>query len=264
MQGEINKFILMHPESIGAYYRDNSLLFIVSDAIKWHDQNIKLNNNEYVRNTFYNRNKISKSNDLRYGVVGIDEFTDAMQSWDSFRIPSLFTKEIDEYKSTNGIRKTIKSARSYALYLALLENVNLLTPFTILDSILRMTIKNNSIRKKYIEDNIDYLTKIYHLDEDTEYYKIYKYDRDKEGNVIDKKYIMVDYNRLFEDREKLLPKSINEYFYLNNLDQYSNFLTCHLTRRFINAGIYQKIENNTLNNTYNDNYIKDNRYNIKL
>lgn len=154
-KGIIEHFAYNRPESIGIYgygsgvfkqetrtgrknVPQTDIIFIVDDLKKWHQENMKINQQDYSlmgkihfnmksvekikgkNNITYLSNIYERGFYFKYGVVEITDFLRGLGEWDNIFVAGRFHKPVLEIKSNEDIRKSIDYNRNCALMVACL------------------------------------------------------------------------------------------------------------------------------------------------
>lgn len=136
----MKKFINEVPEIMGAYKvkknDEYQNLIVVRDLLTFQKNNVLLNPDDYSKKA-YNIFKTLSNNEIietlgkytgvceqnhnnnKYIVIDFMKFMSQLLTWNNVRIPLLFLREYETYKTDEELEEAINQTRTYALSLAL-------------------------------------------------------------------------------------------------------------------------------------------------
>jgi len=232
MNQNIEEFINKRPEVVAAYgygsgifkqagYTSKDkpqidLILVVDDLRKWHQENIKLNKNDYsfIGKIFFNHGKLSKlkgttgityvsnikenGSVFKYGTIEEKDLIENLTTWKSFYMPGRFQKTIYPIKESTDLKEAINYNRESALlvskYLQTQEEVSNKDIYVTLCSLsylgdTRMKFAENPRKVlNIVEGSFNELNNIYKVEEK----------------------VILDKEKLREDLKRL-PKELLEY-----------------------------------------------------
>ncbi len=259
MYARITDFINSHPKSEAAIKIDEGLLFVVKDAKKWHEDNYKLNTNEYCVNKPFSRLKdyLQREDAISYGVVSYNSLANIMINWDNFYLSSMLLKDVDFiqlterdfFKSSYVLDTYFRHNRENAILVSLLANSELKDIEHLLFKILSLTNNDSEAVKEYIKNNYDDLVELFELEYDHDFYAI---NGDRIRLLYDKLKV---YNKI------VLPKTLTTYLSKKKVSFEDRKKVLLTTREYLKNKIIN--DTNNLNKTYNDKIVKSSSYALK-
>jgi len=255
MNNIIEKSINTHPDARAIYKMEEGLLYIVDDVEKWNKENIKLNEHEYRDDSVVSRLVNALNNNkyrVNYGVVAYNDLTRALTDWDNLYLASLFHKNCEAINTDSNLTGAIINNRSQALYFAMINRMGMNYVKSLLADTLSLSLKGEVNRERYVDANLAILRDMYSLHNGNDIYNIYE-----------DKYILVDYKKIFDRRNKLLPMSLNEHFDYVGLEEFGNLMTYKAIKSFIRGRNAIEKVFDPLNETYMDYLVKRDEYRFK-
>ena len=253
----IEEFIDKHPSSRAVFGRDNSLMFIVDNAKKWHQQNIGLNNEEYYKKSFKGRLKDRRkksNNNINYGVVDFRDLSRILVNWENITVSSRFLKDPDFLY----IPDSSKDLGAYVLDTYLQHNrenavvVNLLANGTTSISELLCKILGENKKKDtkaYVKENYSSLVNLFKLNTGSDYYMV-DYDR-----------VFLSYSFIERYYRVILPKNLVRYYEKKKIDMANRKRVLLATKEYLK----QKRQNDKqiFNDSYSDKYVRSSNFTLK-
>lgn len=288
MNQNIEEFINKRPEVVAAYgygsgifkqagYTSKDkpqidLILVVDDLRKWHQENMKLNKNDYsfIGKIFFNHGKLSKlkgttgityvsnikenGSVFKYGTIEEKDLIENLTTWKSFYMPGRFQKTIYPIKESTDLKEAINYNRESALlvskYLQTQEELSNKDIYVTLCSLsylgdTRMKFAENPRKVlNIVEGSFNELNNIYKVEE-----KVIL-DKEKQKEELKKlpKELLEYINDSLDNDDTIIRQRIIEYFtelnkkesskqtikgiYTNGIGRSISYASKKLTKRF--------------------------------